>query len=286
MLAACTTEEEPTATSVPPAATQPAATATTAAPIATSPAATATTAATSTALAATATTPAASPTVAPTNTPAPAAVTTLSISLKEQNTSGKTGVATLTEKGAQTEVVLRATTGISKANHIHTGPCSQLGGVAFPLTDMANGTSTTTVNASLNSLLTGGFAINLHNASNASVYTACGDLPAQADLLVVALKEQNSSGQSGKATLISRGATTDVVLMATPGISRANHIHSGTCANLGGVVYPLSNLAADGSSVSSVAATLNSPRTGSFAINLHNAATASIYTSCGDIAAM
>ncbi len=302
VMAACQ-EEEPTATSAPPTATSAAAATATTSAAATSPAATATSAATVIAPASTATTAASTATVSaatattgvstptapaatattPAATSTPVAGASLSVALKEQNFSTQSGIATLTARGSQTEVVLKATTGISKANHIHSGSCAQLGGVVRPLTDMANGASTTMVNASLNSLLTGGFAINLHNTNNASVYTACADLPAQSELLVIALREQNSSGQSGQATLIARGATTDVVLMATAGTSRANHIHSGTCAILGGVVYPLANMAADGSSVSTVNATLDSLRTGSFAINLHNTATASIYTSCGDI---
>lgn len=248
VLAACQ-QAEPTATPVPPTATRVPAT----------------------------------PTLAPTAMAVAAPITSFAIALKELNTSGQTGHAVLTAKGEQTEVVLKATAGISRANHIHSGTCATLGGVAHPLTNMADGSSVTTVNASLSSLLTGGFAINLHNATNAGVYTSCGDIPAQGKVLVVELKELKASGQTGTATLISSAADkTDVVLVATTGISRANHIHSGTCAQLGGVAHGLTNMA-DGVSVATVNAGLDSLRTGAFAINLHKATDASVYTACGDI---
>lgn len=64
-------------------------------------------------------------------------------------------------------MVLSATAGISKLNHIHTGSCSDLGGLAYGLTNMAAGTSVTTVDATQASLSGGGFAINLHIADDA-----------------------------------------------------------------------------------------------------------------------
>ncbi|MSQ12505.1 MAG: hypothetical protein EXR48_07480 [Dehalococcoidia bacterium] len=80
-------------------------------------------------------------------------------------------------QGDKTQVVLLATPGISDLNHIHTGTCKDLGGVTYVLTDMANGLSVTTVDASLDSLLAGGFAINLHKIGDPGTYTSCGDIP-------------------------------------------------------------------------------------------------------------
>jgi plastocyanin len=46
-----------------------------------------------------------------------------------------------------------------------------------PLTNITNGTSTTLLEGvALDSLLTGNFAINSHNADDASIYTACGNI--------------------------------------------------------------------------------------------------------------
>ena len=212
----------------------------------------------------------------------PATTGSVSIALGEMNTSGQTGIATLYARGDKTEVVLSATTAISELNHIHTGTCSDLGGVAHGLTNMAGGASVTTVDATLASLMTGGFAVNLHKTGEPSVYTACGDIPATADSLTISLEELNGSGQTGSATLTARGDQTEVVLSATAGMSTLNHIHTGSCSDLGGVAHGLTNMA-DGASVTTVDATLASLTAGGFAVNLHTTEDASVYSSCGDI---
>ena len=204
------------------------------------------------------------------------------IALSEMNDSGQTGIAILTARGDKTEVVLLATAGISQANHIHTGSCKNLGSVAYPLTDMANGRSVTTVDVTLASLRTGGFAINLHNATNASIYTSCGDLLTQQNTVTIALAEVNDSGQTGVATLVANGQQTEVTILATVGISPQNHIHKGSCADLGSVPYTLTDMVA-GTSVTMVDASLNSLLTGTFAINLYKIGETSVYTACGNI---
>jgi plastocyanin len=62
---------------------------------------------------------------------------------------------------------------------MHSGQCGEdLGDVVHPLTDLDQGTSATLLEGvSLNSLLTGDFAVNSHSAEDSSVYTACGNLP-------------------------------------------------------------------------------------------------------------
>ena len=187
------------------------------------------------------------------------------MALQEQSNSGQTGIAALTARGDKTEVVLLATAGISKANHIHSGTCDSLGGVVYPLTDMADGVSVTSVDATLVSLQAGSFAINLHATGDLSVYTSCANLPTRENTVTIALAELSNSGQSGVATLVAQGDKTEVALYATAGISKANHIHSGHCVDLGGVVYPLTNMVG-GISVTTVDATLTSWQTGGFAI--------------------
>ncbi len=67
--------------------------------------------------------------------------------------------------------------------HIHSGQCGDaLSGVVFPLTSFVagSGSSSTLVEATLDSLMDGDHAINLHKAGSPSIYTACGNIPAEA----------------------------------------------------------------------------------------------------------
>ncbi|MCH8989298.1 MAG: CHRD domain-containing protein [Chloroflexi bacterium] len=212
----------------------------------------------------------------------PSAEDSLNIALGELNGSGQTGFATLTDRGAQTEVVVSATAGISALAHIHDGSCQSLGGVALGLSDTSGSISSTTVDATLDSLIAGSFAVNLHDAGDASVYTSCGNVAESGQSLTIVLDELNGSGQSGWATLTNRGAQTEVVVSATSGISALAHIHDGSCQSLGGVALALSDTSGSSSSTI-VDATLDSLISGSFAVNLHDAGDASVYTSCGNI---
>ena len=124
---------------------------------------------------------------------------------------------------------MSATAGISALAHIHAGSCQTLGGVAHALSDTSGDTSSTTVDATLASLMAGSFAVNLHNADDASVYTSCGNIAAAGQSLTIALDELNGSGQSGFVTLTDMGAQTQVELSATAGISALAHSHEGSC---------------------------------------------------------
>ena len=242
---------------------------------------------------------------APTPTPAPPAPTAtpvvsegdvapdadLLIMLGEQNSSGQTGWAALTARGSQTEVVLNVAPGAleSELVHIHSGACGNdtLGGVVHGLSKIAGGASATTVAATLASLRTGDFAINSHKNGEPGVYTTCGNIPAgQPEVLSIMLGEQNSSGQTGWATLTAKDDQIVVVLTLLPGTfeSELVHIHSGACGNdtLGGVVHGLTKIAG-GASVTTVGATLASVRTGDFAINSHQLGNPGVYTTCGNI---
>ncbi len=104
------------------------------------------------------------------------------ISLDELNGSGQSGTATLTASGEAIKVVLSIGGGTVKSEkvHIHKGQCgADLKGVAHGLTDFTGGNSVTTLETvSLESLQTGGFAVNAHKAGDPKVYTACGNIPA------------------------------------------------------------------------------------------------------------
>ncbi len=98
--------------------------------------------------------------------------------------SGQTGTATLTARGNQTEVVLdlrAGAAGVAQPAHIHDGTCAANGGVHFPLTNVSDGKSTTTVNVALRDLETGKFYVNVHrSAPEIAVSTSCGDIPVAA----------------------------------------------------------------------------------------------------------
>ena len=121
--------------------------------------------------------------------------------------------------------------------HIHSGACDTLGDVVFPLADVggammdASGTpvagmamgptsaipvevSITTVAADLNTIVSGGHAINVHeSAENIGNYIACGDIGGamMGSDLAIGLGELNDSGYSGAAWLHDNGDGTTTV---------------------------------------------------------------------------
>lgn len=103
------------------------------------------------------------------------------IVLSEQNNSGMSGTATFTEANGSTIVKINLAgapvTGAQPA-HIHTGTCANIGGVVYPITSLVNGTSETTINASLDAIMAElPLALNVHKSqAEMSVYMACGDL--------------------------------------------------------------------------------------------------------------
>lgn len=112
---------------------------------------------------------------------AAAATSTLTVNLDAQNSSGESGAATLTQMGADVEVVISlkgapATT--PQPAHIHDGTCADLKGVAYPLSNVVDGKSTTTVKGvTIDKLLGGKYAINVHeSAANLGKYVACGEI--------------------------------------------------------------------------------------------------------------
>jgi hypothetical protein len=154
--------------------------------------------------------------------------------------------------GAQSRVGAQATPeatpagGASHPAHIHTGSCAALGDVVAPLSNvgadaMNNGTpmamgaemvgsasaipvlsSITTVDMSMDDILAGEHAINVHeSAENIGNYVACGDIGGtmigDSDLLF-GIAELNNSGLSGVASLHDNGdGTTTVYVYLTSG---------------------------------------------------------------------
>lgn len=104
--------------------------------------------------------------------------------------------------------------------------------------------------------------------------------------VTVALKAQNDSGEVGTATLLQRGNTLTVAVSIKGGTTMPQpaHIHTGTCAKLGGVSYPLANVVSGKSTTTLKNVSLASLQTGGFAINIHkSAADIGTYVSCGQI---
>lgn len=101
------------------------------------------------------------------------------ITLAEENNSGESGIASLSAKGKSVIVTvnLKGTpSGISQPAHIHIGECPGVGEVKYPLTALVNGKSTTTIDVSMEDLITQTpLAINVHKSkTDIKTYVSCG----------------------------------------------------------------------------------------------------------------
>jgi hypothetical protein len=112
-----------------------------------------------------------------------AAQTAVTVPLHAVDGSGQEGMATISAVSAQeTRVVIQLAGGAAAAQpaHIHAGVCSGLDPKpAYPLNDVVNGHSDTTLAIPMARITEGGyFAINVHkSAAEIGVYVACGDIP-------------------------------------------------------------------------------------------------------------
>lgn len=108
----------------------------------------------------------------------------MTVTLGEQNGSGESGTATLTKVGDMTKVVIDLQSksampgSAAQPAHIHKGSCDNLNATPeYGLTDVKAGTSTSTVDAKLDDLRKGDYAINVHkSAADIETYVACGDI--------------------------------------------------------------------------------------------------------------
>jgi hypothetical protein len=112
--------------------------------------------------------------------PAAADEHSMTIDLDEVDGSGVSGTATLTETDGETtvEIELDGTPedGVHPV-HIHAGTCDDLGDVVFPLEDVVEGTSESTVEASIDDIMAAEHAINVHlSEDEMDVYVACGNI--------------------------------------------------------------------------------------------------------------
>jgi hypothetical protein len=105
----------------------------------------------------------------------------VTVQLSEVAGSGQTGTATLTPEGEQTRVVVEIDgdpVSDSQPAHIHEGTCDDLTPEpAYGLPNVSAGSSETTVDATLDSLTSGTYAINLHMSDDdLTTYTSCGNI--------------------------------------------------------------------------------------------------------------
>jgi len=105
----------------------------------------------------------------------------ITVELTEENGSGESGTATLVKENGQVIVTLSmigAPENVSQPAHIHVGSCPNVGEVKYPLTNVLDGESVTTLDVTLEQLeIEFPLAINVHkSATEASVYVSCGDI--------------------------------------------------------------------------------------------------------------
>ncbi len=106
----------------------------------------------------------------------------MNVALAEQSgsTMKQSGTAMIEEKDGSVVVTLSVSPAgkVSQPAHIHMGACPTPGEVAYPLTDVVDGKSVTTLSVTMAALKEQmPLAINVHkSADEPKVYTACGDL--------------------------------------------------------------------------------------------------------------
>ena len=105
----------------------------------------------------------------------------ITVELTEENDSGESGKARLVEENNQVTVTISiddSPEDVSQPAHIHLGSCPEVGGVKYPLTNILNGESITTVDVTLDQLKSElPLAINIHKSvDEASVYVSCGNI--------------------------------------------------------------------------------------------------------------
>lgn len=113
--------------------------------------------------------------------PSTAEVMMKTIQIAEQNESSESGTATLTENEGKVLVKISMTgapADTAQPAHIHMGSCPDVGDVAYPLTNLVNGVSETTLDVTMDQLKAKlPLGINVHKSANqAKVYVSCGNL--------------------------------------------------------------------------------------------------------------
>ncbi|MCH7951570.1 hypothetical protein IH980_02430 [Patescibacteria group bacterium] len=103
------------------------------------------------------------------------------VELSEVNDSGQSGTATIEEVDGKVMVMLALegpASAVPQPAHIHDGSCPGIGSVVYPLTNVVDGASETTLDIDMETLESGKpLAVNVHkSAEEIAVFTSCGDL--------------------------------------------------------------------------------------------------------------
>jgi hypothetical protein len=100
--------------------------------------------------------------------------------LSEQNESGQNGNVVFSEIDGKLSVLVQVggSSDAAQPAHIHKGSCPTPGAVAYPLTNVEDGISETTLSTTIAALKSQmPLAVNVHkSASESTVYVACGDV--------------------------------------------------------------------------------------------------------------
>ncbi|HEV8634254.1 MAG TPA: hypothetical protein VG370_08465 [Chloroflexota bacterium] len=203
------------------------------------------------------------------------------------------GSVTITPMGAQTKVSIDMPSGgagVQQPAHVHVGTCPGVGAVEFPLTNVVDGKSETTLNVPWDLIAASPHSVNVHrSAAEVQVYTACVNLPlAQAapNTRTFVFKPGRDATQPGVVMLMDMGSQTKVTISMQSGgagVQQPAHIHTGGCPGVGAVVFPLSNVV-DGKSETTVNVSMAQLMASQHAINVHkSAAEVQIYTACVDL---
>lgn len=230
-----------------------------------------------------------------------------------------TGTATLSWDSSSKTLTVKVTlTGLAPSSihpeHIHTGSCANQGAVLHPLAMLnadahGDATATTTIPNVAAGIPASGWYVNVHNGPGLSpadqfLPIVCGDVSnsststsaAQSVQVTLNSAPSASAGQAamGTAQLTLTGSTLTVKVTVSglvPNSSHANHIHLGSCASQGKVLYPLTTLVADASGNASETTTINnvtSIASSGWYVNVHNSTALTTQTgfdpiACGDV---
>ncbi len=156
-------------------------------------------------------------------TAARAADAPVTVALGGQNNSGETGTATIEAVGPndiKVTISLTPAMGAPEPAHIHKGTCANLDPTpAYPLNDVVNGKSETTLMISLDDLATGQYAINVHkSAQEIGTYVACGDIHVMAagSSGAMAGETPTADAMGGDQAMTGETPTPDAMMGKTP----------------------------------------------------------------------
>jgi hypothetical protein len=138
-----------------------------------------------------------------------AADNSVTVTMNALNGSNETGTATITDMGGgQIQVVVNLSNGTSTPQpaHIHKGTCANLNPAPlYPLSNVVDGKSTTTVATTLQNLESGSYAVNVHkSAAEVTTYVSCGDI----------LATQTSASGGGQTMPATGNGDSALILLA------------------------------------------------------------------------